>query len=232
MRIHGLLSFYDESPNWLSTTVTGFSRFCDSIIAVDGAYALYPGGKPRSHPLEVEAIVGAAEASNVGCIVYQPSETWRGNEVQKRSTLLDLAGVIATDGDWLCVFDADYQIRECNPEVLRAELEHTAHDVASYALYDGIDEPRAVWTTETRDIYRWHPGIRIGPTHASYSLGERWFRGPPPGAEMEEALELSKQTLTVYHRQSERSEARKTPKAKYHKLVDQLGIETEELVHG
>jgi hypothetical protein len=40
MKIIGLLSFYDESPAWLSACVAGIGRWCDGLIAVDGAYAL------------------------------------------------------------------------------------------------------------------------------------------------------------------------------------------------
>src|SRR5256885_1150092 len=110
MRVVGLLSFYDESPSWLATAVTGFARVCDAITAVDGAYALLPGARPCSHPQQAEAILSASEAAGVACTVHRPNRLFFGNEVEKRNFTFQLAGAGLTGDDWLLVFDADYHV--------------------------------------------------------------------------------------------------------------------------
>lgn len=237
MRVIGLLSWFDESPTWLATAVAGFARFCDAIVAVDGAYALFPGGRPRSHPLQVEAIVHTAEAMGVGCLVYQPQDLWRGNEVEKRNYSLDLAGTLVEDGDWVCVFDADYHVLWAKPDMIRAELGETHCDVASYLLLDGKDfqgvaalEQFAAqtyidheWTVATRDFYRWHPTLRVGPAHFAYSARGEWLR-TQSDQQTDECLAL-RDNLVVYHRTADRSERRRRDAAQYYDTRNRSGIE-------
>lgn len=222
MRIHGLLSWYDEPVAWLAAAVSSFGRFCDTIVAVDGAYSLYPQGTPRSHPNQVEAIQLAAEAAQVSCLVYQPSETWAENEIGKRQFAIDLLLAIADWGDWVCVFDADYHVRRVNVEAVRWDLENTDLNVATYELLDTIEEPKTSWTSPTRDFFRWEPALRIGPTHAHYSLSDKWLKGP--GVELEEALSLG-QNLVCYHRTQDRTRARIDAQQRYYKTRQMLNIE-------
>lgn len=244
MKIIALLSWYDESPTWLSTCVAGIGRFCDEVIAVDGAYALYPGGRARSHPQQVEAITLAAETAGIGCMVYQPSEKWAGNELEKRNKCLDLAASIAEDGDWVAVIDADYHLLKCEPEVIRVELANCEEDVAAYILLEGKDfassgtleqfaAARNVdheWVYATRDLYRWNPTLRVGPAHWCYSAeldGERrWLRGP---YDLEPHFSLNR-NLVFYHRTADRYDVRRRAADKYYELRDTFSIETTELV--
>jgi hypothetical protein len=233
MKIVGVLSWYDESPHWLATAVAGFGRLCDSIIAVDGAYALFPGARPRSHPQQAEAIVQAADAAECGLILHRPDDIWYGNEVEKRNFSLKLAGNILEEGeDWLLVFDADYHMLMCNPEMIRAELAQTDLNVATYTILDGIDflGDEALgkyaatvdsidheWTCRTRDIYRWNPSIKIGPAHWTYSAlvdgKRRWLRGP--WEKEVDALELDR-NLVVYHRTQDRVSGRRERAKRYY----------------
>lgn len=245
MRIHGLFCWYDESPSWLGTAITSLARFCDHIVAVDGAYALYPDGKPRSHPYQAEVIVHTAEAMGVACTLYQPSEVWWGNEVEKRNKSLDIVGVFTEDGDWLCVFDADYHSVRCNPDSLRHDLAATECVVATYGIVDTEDwisgDAQALamhstlhsqWVSQTRDLYRWNPTLRVGPAHGDTSVlkdGQRlWLRGP---YELEPAEDMSR-NLTVYHRTKHRAAVRRNAQQGYYQMRDSLGIESEELVSG
>lgn len=108
MKICGLLSWYDESPAWLATAVAGMGRVCDEIVAVDGAYALYPSARPRSSPQQAEAVLQAAEAAGVGCTIHRPREIFWGNEVEKRNLTIALASSVLESGrDWIVIFDAD-----------------------------------------------------------------------------------------------------------------------------
>lgn len=238
MRLHGILCWYDESPSWLGTAVAGFSRFCDHILAVDGAYALYPGGRPRSHPRQAEVIVHTAEAAGIACTLYQPADVWWGNEIEKRNKSLDIIGAFAEDGDWLCVFDADYHLMRGNPASLKVDLERSEHDVATYGIVDAEDwavtsasdlaleaSLASQWTSQIRDLYRWHPTIRVGPAHGDYSDARygprRWLRGP---YELAAAEDVSG-SLTVYHRTKDRAKIRKDAQQGYYKKRDILRIE-------
>ncbi len=248
MKIHGILSWFDESPSWLGTATASLGRFCDHILAIDGAYALYPDGKPRSHPHQAEVIVHTAEAMNVACTLCQPSEVWWGNEVEKRNKSLDIVGAFAEDGDWLCVFDADYHTVRCNPESLRHDLAATECVVATYGIVDTEDwlangaESLAVqttlhtqWVSQTRDLYRWDPSLRVGPAHGDMSIAagwaeqpRKWLRGP---YDLEPAEDMSR-NLTVYHRTKQRATVRRNAQQGYYQMRDSLGVENQELVSG
>ncbi len=241
MKIIGLLNFYNESPSWLATAVGGFGRICDTIIAVDGAYALFPGGRACSHPNQAEAIQTAAEAAGAGSIVFRPNEIWHGNEVAKRNQLIKLAGTLdLTSEDWLMVFDADCHMLMCEPGVIRDVLADTDKNVATYTYLDGKDFMADAklheyvaqaacdteWTGQTRDVFRWNPTLRVGPQHWLYSAvidGERrWIRGPETKEGV--ACEL-RRNLVVYHRTQDRARVRREAQDFYYKQREAYGVE-------
>lgn len=236
VRLIGVLVWYDESPHWLATSVAGAARVCDAIVAVDGAFALYPGGRPRSHPQQVEAITQTAEAMGVGCLVYQPQEVWWGNEVEKRSKSLALAGALAEEGDWLLAFDADYHLLRCNPDSLRHDLAETDLLVASYQLLEGADylatpELERVaaelpietdWMTRTPDIFRWSPQLRYVGNHYTVTDGERILRGAAD-VNAEPCLHLD--SLAFYHRTSDRARTRRDAAKTYYENRDAYQVE-------
>mgnify|MGYP000645301053 CR=1 FL=1 len=229
MRIVGLLAFYDESPSWLSTAVSGMARVCDEIVACDGAYSLYPGGRARSRPDQSEAILGAAEAAGAGCTIHRPKDVFHGQEVAKRNLLLGLAAPL--EPDWVVVFDADMHVLQTYPDVVRRDLGATGCNVATYTILDGADmlaEPDRAglaarvpldteWTNKFRGIYRWLPALEYGPTHFSvsgYSGGERvWLRGALP-SDIAPACDLGK-SLVVHHRRDQRALVRRQAADRY-----------------
>ena len=218
--------WFDESPSWLATAVSGMGRLCDDIVAVDGGYALFPGARARSHPQQAEAVLTAAEASGTGCVVHRPKDIWFGNEVEKRNHALSLCATL--EPDWLVVFDADYHVLQMEPELIRAELAATEHDVATYTILDGKDmlgdealaqyarerDASTEWTVRTRDIYRWNPNLKIGPAHWCYHDGDKWLRGP--FEQLAEAHNLEAQ-LVVYHRNQDRAAVRRQTAYGYYK---------------
>ncbi len=239
MRIHGIFCWYDESSSWIGTAIASLGRFCDHIVALDGAYALYPGGKARSHPHQAEVILHTAEAAGVACTLVQPSEVWWGNEVEKRNKAFSIVSAFATHDDWLCIYDADYHALQCQPDSIRYELENTDCLVAEYGITDTEDwlsngaqslavetKIQTQWVSKTRDLYRWNPTLTVGPAHGDYSIagedGERlWLRGP---YELAPAHDISG-FLTVHHRTKHRAMVRRESQQGYYTMRDALGVE-------
>ena len=215
MNIVGLLAWYDESPEMLATCVSGFARVCDQIVAVDGAYALYPQAKPRSHPVQASTILHAAESAGVGCLIHRPREVFYGNEVEKRNFSLNLAR--SFEPDWVLVFDADFQVSECHAELVREDLKRADANVATYELRDE-------WGKQPfRGIYRWSESLVYGPAHFDvngiYANQDEILRG-----ERGEAYPLQIQTLVAYHVE-ERSQERRNAATAFDRVRNLSGIE-------
>lgn len=211
--IVGVLCWYEEPPEALATAVAGFARVCDQIVALDGAYALYPAGRPCSAPGEAEAILAACEAAGVGCIVHRPRELFAGNEVEKRNLSLSLAA--AFEPSWVIVFDGDFRVTWCVPEAVRWDLVNTTANVGSYSLRDEHGFGRLA------GVYRWTHDLRYVSTH--YDV-----RGTYNGAEVrlrEVGSELML-NLEAVHRHDQRSAARKNGMTVYSERRDAYGVET------
>lgn len=253
MKIAAVLSWFDESPAWLATAVAGMGRFCDLIVAVDGAYSLYPGARPRSRPDQAEAVTIAAEAAGVGLVLHQPQEVFWGNEVEKRNLTFKLAAPFLEPGrDWVCAFDADYHVERVNADMVRHELGSTERNVATYTLLDGYDvladgmashaAKHAVsteWTHRTRDIFRWTPDLRYERAHyvvrGTYpDVGDVYVKGPEMviggdrWAEPQPCLDLN-ELLVVHHRTAHRARIRNEAREEYYRNRDLAGIETLDL---
>jgi hypothetical protein len=200
MIVAGLLCWYDERPEWLATAIAGFARVCDRIVAVDGPYALYPGARnaPRSPQDQTEAVIGACEAANVELTLHQPREPFWGNEVEKRNLSLALASEV----DWLIVFDADMRVIHADAEAVRWELDHTDRNVGTYTLQDGHDGD--AWKSPFRGIYRWSDDLVYGPAHyditGTYAGCSESLRDDAPAFDV---------TLTVAHPIGQRQPTRK-----------------------
>jgi hypothetical protein len=242
VNIIGVCVWYQESASWLSTCIAGAGRFCDTIICVDGSYALYPAGRARSHPEESEAIIHAAEAAGCGLILHRPKEVWWGNEVEKRNHSLDLARAIGAEGeDWVVVFDSDNLVMQAYPDVIRQQLEATDLDVATYTILDGKDmmangdsaklaqeiDVSLEWTVRIRGVYRLLPDLRYQTKHwyvkGTNSEGRDVFLFGP-SLEEEPACQLEK-ALVFYHRRQARPVVRLRAADEYSQIRDKAGVE-------
>lgn len=255
MKIIGCLIWYDEQPSMLATAVQGLAQIADEIIAVDGAYALFPKARTRSHPNQAEAIIRAAEAANVGVTIHRPSRLFFGNEIEKRNLSLQLAAPFCDEGDWILAWDADYHLHTCNPGLVRSELAETDCLAATYTILESIDYmggndflrdyavKRPVdtrYTIRTRGVYRWAPDLRYQNAHflmkGTYNGRERWVYGPDlvggkaPGWEQDDGSGFCEahnlnRHLVVYHRRGERPLSRQNSADEYYRRRDQAGIE-------
>src|SRR5882757_3150812 len=93
MKIIGLLNWYDEPNEWLAEWVASAARLCDHIVAVDGAYAEFPGSltKPASSNEQAEIINRTAAGAGIGSTLHIPRQPWWSGEVGKRDFMFRLA---------------------------------------------------------------------------------------------------------------------------------------------
>lgn len=241
MKVCGLLAWYDESPRWLQAAVQGAAKLCDHVIAVDGAYALYPRGRAWSVPEQSHAIIEAAYAAGIGCTVHHPADVWRGNQIEKRTLMFRLAAQVVEETDWLFVFDADDLVTAV-PADVRARLERASEDVAAYTLWWNEDMhatpgqetaaqsfayPHEAANRYHRGLFRALPGLRVDGAHYVY-VAERdgetvCLRGHKDVHTLEPFLDLT--DLRVQHRHPQRTRARLEVSDVYDRLVRAQGLE-------
>lgn len=236
MKIYGLLSWYQESALWLAAAITSAAKLCDHIVAVDGAYFLYPEGRPRSGAEQGAIIQEVAHANGVGCTLFTPDQVWEGNEVEKRSFMFSLAETIATPHeDWYFILDADVVLDHV-PEDTRDRLEATELDAAEVKMferddvYTQPDKAKAAMSMEwpinnftCRCIYRAIPGLTVEGNHYTYVTPDGRKLWSNDG-EQEPALDLT--DLRCEHRTNFRELTRRNTQRDYYKRRDNAGIET------
>ncbi len=146
MKVIGILSWYDESPQWLAAAVTSFAPAIDHLVAVDGSYLLYPSSMahPNSPIEQSQAILEAAASVNLPVTLHRRNEPFYGNEVEKRNFTFELAKTVATEDDYFLVFDADEVIHSLAGD-FKQQLQDSDCLVAEYGVYN--------WTTHLQDVH-------------------------------------------------------------------------------
>jgi len=99
--------FYDEPLDLLAASVSSLIGVVDHLVAVDGAYMLYPDAQPSSDPQQMRLIEEICRGGRVGLTTHTPTHTWSGNEVQKRNHALRLAEAVTREDGWYLIHDAD-----------------------------------------------------------------------------------------------------------------------------
>lgn len=168
--IVALLSWWDETPARLTRCVVPLARFCDHLVAVDGAYQAMPGAElsPRSPGPQADAVVAGCDGAGLGVTLHRPAAPWYGDEVAKRSFMFKAAGLVCEPGDWLFVIDADEIVREVPADV----HDRLAGDVATVEITDGVGSSLA------RRFFRWDPSLRVEGAHCVYVTDTRVLWGP------------------------------------------------------
>lgn len=239
MRIHGILSYFQESPSWLAACVASMARVCDTVIAVDGRYALFDDDQAASPPDQAEAIVETATGAGLELVLFRPSHPFYGNEIEKRNLTLKLAASVGEPGeDWLLILDADCYITE-HSDMLRYDLERTDKPAANVAVEEHMDPhdpdtPMVIadtvslpesWRSKVTLLYRLLPEMAYEGTHYSVSgrwNGEKvWLWGHPAAVDPFDASHA----VVVRHRNILRSKRRREQAAAYYSQRDMLGIE-------
>lgn len=203
VRLIALLNFYDEPLDILEACV-GSLAFCDQVVALDGAYALFPAGQEFSPPGSTALLLkhGAIYGTCFG-----------KTEVEKRNRLLDIGKQIASEEDWFLVIDADMVVTSV-PSNLKHVLENTDCDVGTYWLKDPVYGGRH----PIRYLFRAADDLYIKTTHYGYRRGDTWLweHGGLPAVETD---------LIIEHRGHLRSKERNARADEYDRLVQVHGIE-------
>jgi hypothetical protein len=231
VRILGLLSFYDEPVADLAACITSLHEAgVDHLIAVDGAYALYPDGKPASDPNQHAAIHLACRHLGLGCTLHVPQRVWQGNEVAKRTFLFQLAWTIADPGDWFWVMDADQAVTR-TPDDLKDRLARTKHEVAEVEFLDVValraNQPDWPARFTVRNLFRAQP-IRLVNNHITYMTDDgRTLWGYDGQGALEPHLDLT-DAVEVEHRPDRRPLERQQAKLTYYATRDRELVERGE----
>ncbi|WP_432169060.1 hypothetical protein [Streptomyces sp. 1222.5] len=227
MRIIGLLSWYEEPASWLAECVAGMARLCDHVVAVDGAYALFPGAtrKPASGAEQADTIARTAAGAGIGCTIHVPRTPWWGGEVEKRSFMFDLAMTLAEPGvDWLVRIDADEVVTAAPPDA-RELLAATEHDVAEVTMWERNADDGQDSQFPIRVGFRALPGLRIQQAHYVVTVpgeggGTRVLVGNETVHRQELALPLW--DVRLEHRTRQRPPMRRAAKHEYYANLPQI----------
>jgi hypothetical protein len=229
MQIVALLSWYEENPEWLADMVAGLELAgVDRLVALDGAYALYPGATPQSHPSQKEAIRGACDGF-CPVDIYTPTEVFKGNEVQKRSMLFELGEQVTTEDDWYLVIDADETVTSI-PDDFRQRLAQTPLDVAQVTFVEARNEaspPPSAWQRKSRYpiriMFRAIRGLRVKTNHWTYVTPDGRRLWGQNRRTLEPALDLT--DLEIFHRSDLRHEERRADQYRYYATRDERKVE-------
>ncbi len=235
MRLIALLAFYDEPTTFLAAYVDGLAvAGVADLVALDGAYLLYPDGKASSPVACVywvapsrTALIEACRAAAITLHLHVPAGVWQDGEVDKRAQLMRLGDDIAHAGDWLLVLDADEHILTA-PRDLVTALNAQPHDVATLELRrQQLVDRRSDqdMTTRERRLMRAGLGITVVSNHATYITSDRkvlWCAG----REELQAPAYTVDGLHTVHMTRHRPQARHQARGGYYNARGAANIET------
>jgi hypothetical protein len=232
VRIVGLLSWYEENPAWLGEMIASLpAAGISHLIALDGAYALFPGASPTSDLSNVHAIQAACDAAGITYSIHQPVEVWEGNEVEKRSALFELAEQGTTEEDWYFVMDADETITSV-PADFVDRLATSSLDVGMVTFYEPPREatgpaPNFRWQRKRRYpirvLFRAIRGLRVHKNHWTYVTPDGRRLWGQNKRSLEPALDCT--DLEIFHRSDLRHEARRADQYAYYATRDEQKAE-------
>lgn len=228
MRLVALLSWYEEDPRWLTEMVDSLPKAgVDHLIALDGAYALFPGATPQSHPSNAVAIAKACDRYGITHTILAPEEVWEGNEVEKRSALFELGEQVTTEDDWYIVMDADELILDA-PN-LKGQLAATDCDVARGIFNEErgdplvlVGKPRNKDHFPIRMMFRAIRGLRVKHNHWTYVTPDGRKLWGQNKRKLAPALDTD---LQILHRTELRETARRVDQHHYYETRDEAKVE-------
>lgn len=226
MRLVALMAWYDEDPRFLRDAVlSAAGAGCTALVAADGAYELFPGGRGASPRDQRSAIERAAREAGIDLLMHVPARPW-ATEMDKRRLLFRLGESLAAG--WYVIHDADFRYR-VGEGGLDALLTATSLDVAEVKLLTPPGKARARYgpppVSTTRALFRAIPGLTVGENHYTYVApsGDRLWGNPADGP-VAEALDLIG-SVAIEHLTYRRPVARIERQFTYYDARDAAGIE-------
>jgi hypothetical protein len=162
--IAALLSFYDEPPKFMRELVESLRLIdCRQLVAMDGAYALYPNAEPSSPEKCRKALRQACYQNGVKLTWDEPDAPWE-TEAAKRTELFRLAETVTMEDDWYCRIDGDERFIQAPKD-----LPETLDGLKARAATAELIEPDGSWQS-LRVFYRAERGIQVVGNHYTYEL--------------------------------------------------------------
>lgn len=217
MKIVGIVSWYDEKPASLAACVASMIRWgCDHILAVDGAYALYPAGRAASSPEQHAIISETCRALGVGSTIHVPDEPYFGNEIEKRTLCFQIAESFTDETDWYWINDADQIV--ISALGVRERLAETEFDVATVLFHDAGTDPFAGFPV--RCLFRALRGLHLYRSHCCYRTADGrylWAGNRTTDREPQQELALDLfPIVSIEHASASRTVERMNAKASYY----------------
>jgi len=218
VRVTAALAWWNEAPEDLDACVRAMANIADRVVAMDGAYARYPGATPKSPEEQVSAIRDAADVAGLQSIIHQRSRLWPG-QVAKRAALLSLA---AADSDWVVVVDADHIIH-ADRDIAREQLALLDADGA-LAIEVSVHTPaNPTRSTEASSPGQWHrahagstvsypllyralPGLTVEQRHWWVAADGLWLWGGDGSRPLASHHSMPPEVYLVEHRTLFRTE--------------------------
>lgn len=211
LKLVALLSFYDERPEDLERLVNSLPLAgVSTLVALDGAYRLYEGGKPASPADQRLALAAACNRNGIHLDLHIPETVWQGNETEKRTRLFRLAEQHTSPDDWFLVVDGDESIKQV-PEDLHRHLEQTPLHVGEVLFHEHLT-PITVKRFPIPILFRAIRGIHVVGNHYTYRTPDgRNLWGSATHLRLEPRLLLHDVVVDhwTHHRAESRREASK-----------------------
>lgn len=202
MKIVACLAWYDEPLPFLDRCIRSLAGIADHLVAVDGAWELYPDGQATSAAEQFEVVKYAADDVGIDHEIFS-GRNWN-SQVEKRDWLMRHA---AQRGDWLLVIDGDEHVTGATALLVEQTLQATELDVATVVCRHAGSDPR--YAAPIRRVYRASAGVSVQTAHNGYRTADgRWLHGDPTRVKLEPAVLLP---LSIEHdgrnRGTERNDA-------------------------
>lgn len=201
MKVAACICWYDEPPESLRRLTHSLAGFVDVIIACDGAWETFPGGKRYSPESNVLAMTDGVSGTGVHLVIRTPTDGLWESEVKKRNAVVQLAKQHLCIQDWLLVIDGDEYLSRPGAQTLLAlmVLSTTTYSVGFVGDASGGDKMRR--------LFRAHPDLEVRGAHNSYWVGRRRLSGLAEIDMFERARDLSDK-LVIHHERSDRPKER------------------------
>lgn len=219
MKITAGLCWFDEPCELLDRCVRSLAGVADEVVALDGAWDLFPGAEPGGSGHEQQrAIRVAAKDVGLRALIAAPLFVYE-SQIAKRAALMQYA---RRDSDWVLVVDADDYLEPPAGDV-RAALTETDLDVAEILASYRIGRRAA--TRPVRRLFRSSTGVTVTGAHNGYRAADgRWLHAPSNIA-TEPALDLTG-VLRLAHDSSARPAGRRAAMECYYEARAASGEET------